>query len=257
MASGLQGFRDQQEEAVNDVHYSQERAASYDAHHAKSLRNRLTTWRERQCLREALSLGAPLGRLLDLPCGTGRFADALVGLDYNHLTIADNSPGMLARAVGAYEERLVADDKATTMPGELSSQAHASHVESSTSRFDARELSAFDIDLPDASVDFIACMRFFHHLAYAEDRERVLTEFRRVSSASSMVAITLWVDGNLGAWRRGRKAAAPLVRGFDRRRVINREQIEAEFAATGYNIVRHWDLWPGVTMWRQYLLQAP
>jgi len=216
-----QGSQQPSGDSVDDIHYSQERAASYDAHHSKSLRNRLTTWRERQCLRDALSMAAPLGRLLDLPCGTGRFADSVAGLDYQQLTIADNSPGMLARAVAAF-----ADGPRVT----------------------ALELSAFDIDLPKNSVDFIACMRFFHHLAYSEDRLQVLAEFRRVSSAS-------WVDGNLGAWRRARKNPSPLTRGFGRRRVIERTVIEEEFAAAGYTIIKHWDMWPGITMWRQYLLQ--
>lgn len=213
---------------MDDIHYSQERAAAYDAHHTKSLRNRLTTWRETQCLREALALAAPLDRLLDLPCGTGRFTDALKGFDYQRLTIADNSPQMLARAVAS-----TADNPKVT----------------------ALELSAFDIDLPEDSVDFIACMRFFHHLAYREDRQRVLNEFRRISTPSSMVAISLWVDGNLGAWRRARKTPSSLKRGFDRRRVIERAVIEEEFVTAGYTIIKHWDMWPRITMWRQYLLQ--
>ena len=215
---------------MTNIHYSQERAASYDAHHAKSLRNRLTTWREQQCLRQALVMGAPLGRVLDLPCGTGRFADALAGLDFEHLTIADNSPGMLARAVTAFSADAQDESKLTAL-----------------------ELSAFEIDLPQNSVDFIACMRFFHHLAYSEDRQRVLAEFRRISTG--MVAISLWVDGNLGAWRRARKPPAERTTGFGRRRVIKRETIEAEFAVAGYEQVRVWDMWPGLTMWRQYLLR--
>lgn len=217
---------------MNKVHYGEERAESYDAHHAKSFRNRLTTWREQQCLRQALELAAPLGRVLDLPCGTGRFAAVLAKLNFDHLTIADNSPGMLARAEDAY--------------------AAIAKTPDGSSRVVARELSAFEIDLPDKSIDTIACMRFFHHLAYAEDRQRVLTEFRRVSTG--MVAISLWVDGNLGARRRARRPAREVTPGFGRRQVIERKLFEAEFAAAGYKEVSHWDMWPGVTMWRQYLL---
>ena len=212
---------------MDNIHYSVKRAASYDEHHDKSLRNRLTTWRERQCLRKALQQAHPLSTVLDLPCGTGRFAAALEGIELKHLIMADNSPGMLERA--------------------------ANRVSRAEFSVETRQLSAFEIDLPDDSVDFIACMRFFHHLAYAEDRQQVLAEFRRISTG--MVAISLWVDGNLGARRRMRKPETTKTKGFGRRRVIKRQLIEGEFAAAGYEIVRHWDMWPGVTMWRQYLLR--
>ena len=66
---------------MDNIHYSVKRAASYDEHHDKSLRNRLTTWRERQCLRKALQQAHPLSTVLDLPCGTGRFAAALEGIE--------------------------------------------------------------------------------------------------------------------------------------------------------------------------------
>ena len=193
-------------------------------------------------------MASPLRRVLDLPCGTGRFADSLSGLDFEHLTIADNSPGMLARAVAAFEAVVVPEN------------ATAAAAESATypkTRFDARLLSAFDIDLPDNSVDFIACMRFFHHLAYAEDRQSVLAEFRRISNKESMLAVSLWVDGNLGSWRRSRKSTTLRERGFGRRRVVERAVIEQEFSDAGYTVIKYWDMWPGLTMWRQYLLQLP
>jgi SAM-dependent methyltransferase len=212
---------------MDEIHYSAERADSYVLHHDKSLRNRLTSFRERSCLNSALRIGQPYGTLLDLPCGTGRFTTALEGINFDRLIAADNSPGMLALA------------------GETLEAASIPH--------ETRLLSAFDIDLADESIDFIACMRFFHHLAFAEDRQRVLKEFHRITKR--YVAISLWVDGNLGAYRRKHRAAAPLTPGFGKRRVIAPQLIEKEFQNAGFSVIRHWDMWPRLTMWRQYLLK--
>ena len=214
---------------MNDIHYSEKRAASYAEHHNKSLRNRLTSWRERQCLNAALSVSAPHGVVLDMPCGAGRFAHALDGIEVGQIIAGDNSPGMLKQA------------ELTLAPLDIPSTV--------------KLLDAFQIDLPDKSVDFVACMRFFHHLAYAEDRARVFAELKRISKKE--IAFSLWVDGNLGAWRRRRRQQAPLTEGFGKRRLIERAVIEKEIEEAGLQVVRHWDMWPGLTMWRQYLVRVP
>ena len=72
-----------------------------------------------------------------------------------------------------------------------------------------------------------------------------------------MLAVSLWVDGNLGSWRRSRKSTTLRERGFGRRRVVERAVIEQEFSDAGYTVIKYWDMWPGLTMWRQYLLQLP
>jgi hypothetical protein len=114
--------------------------------------------------------------------------------------------------------------------------------------------SAFDIQLPDESVDFVACMRFYHHLGRPEDRKQVLAELKRV--ARRYVAVSLWVDGNLGAIRRARKPVADPQAGYGKRTCRSREEAEAEFR-TEFEIIRHYDIWPRVSMWRMYLLRKP
>ena len=213
---------------MSNIHYSKERASSYERHHKKSLRNRLTSWREQRCLHAALRHGAPYGTVLDLPCGAGRFTESLDGIEVSRVIAADNSPGMLDEAKKAL------------------ARTNYDH--------EVLLIDAFDIDLPDDAVDFVACMRFFHHVAMAEDRAKALAELRRITTG--YLAISLWVDGNLGAFNRKRKTQAPLTPGFGKRRVISRALIEAEFRQAGFEIVRHWDMWPGITMWRQYLLKV-
>lgn len=115
------------------------------------------------------------------------------------------------------------------------------------------ESSAFDIALPEKSVDFVACMRFYHHLARPEDRRTLLAELKRVSRR--YVALSLWVDGNLQGNRRLRKPQPPIVSGYGRRRCRRRDELEAEFDVAGFQIANQYDVWPGLSMWRLYLLE--
>jgi ubiquinone/menaquinone biosynthesis C-methylase UbiE len=160
-------------------HYSLDRARSYHAHHQRSLRTRLTDWREQACLTRALTDAGSPTALLDLPCGTGRFWPAALKAGVQTLIAADGSPGMLNVAAG---NRL-----SPAIPQQL------------------LETSAFVVELPDNCVDVAACLRFYHHLAMPEDRNRLLSELIRVSRQS--LIISLWVDGNYAGNRRMRKLA--------------------------------------------------
>ncbi|MEZ5559364.1 MAG: class I SAM-dependent methyltransferase [Pseudomonadales bacterium] len=208
-------------------HYRGGRAEHYEAHHRKNLRTRLTTWRERQVLVNALRDAGSPRSALDLPCGTGRFWSAFERAGVDDLIAGDASEGMLGVAAG---NRL-----GEHLPSKL--------IQS----------SAFAMDLPDDAVDFAACLRFYHHLSRREDRIRLLAELRRV--AREYVAISLWVDGNLGALRRLRRPARPVEVGYGRRICQRRHDAEAEFREAGFSIVRHYDVWPLVGMWRMYLLR--
>jgi SAM-dependent methyltransferase len=208
-------------------HYSLNRADAYEGHHEKSTRNRLTTFRERRLLLCALGLADNPEVVLDLPCGTGRFWPTVVESGAQRLIAADNSDGMLAVA-----------KRNTLAPGFPEQLINT---------------SMFAVDLPDESVDAFVCMRFFHHLAHAEDRLAALAEIRRVTRRYALVS--LWVDGNLGAWRRRRRKPPPLERRYGKRICIPRHEIEADFAAAGLSVVDSFDVWPRLTMWRLYLLE--
>lgn len=207
--------------------YSRQRAEDYVRHHRKSPRTTLTTWRERQVLTTALRLAGSPDTVLDLPCGTGRFWPAIEAAGVRELIAADNSEGMLAQAALA---RL-----SPTLPTQL------------------LRTSAFAIDLPDGCVPFVASMRFFHHLARAEDRLTALRELHRVTT--DHVAISLWVDGNVQAWRRRLQPEPVVEAGYGKRRCIARMQWEAEVARAGFSVARRWSMWPGLTMWALYLLK--
>jgi SAM-dependent methyltransferase len=202
-------------------------AEKYDQHHRNRLRTRMTTRREIGVLRKALKIAGRCPTALDLPCGTGRFWPAFADAGVGDLIAADVSQGMLDVAQ--------ANRLSSTIPSRLEC------------------MSAFNIELPDNAVTFIACMRFLHHLSLATDREQVLSELRRVSS--NFVAISLWVDGNLGARRRMRKTPPAPAQGFGRRICRPTAEVEREFQNAGFRIVQHFDVWPKLSMWRLYLLQ--
>ncbi len=214
--------------AVATDPYGGNAAHDYELHHDKSLRNRLTTWRERRVLAQALAASNDSRIVLDLPCGTGRFWPAIRAAGAEEIIAGDASDAMLTVAAG--------------------------------NRLDARapskllKLDALAIDLPDNAVTFAACMRFYHHLALADDRRQLLNELARVSSGD--IAVTLWTDGNLAAWRRRNKPAGEPTRGYGRRVCRPRAEVEQEFDAWGYDVLARHDVWPRLTMWRLYLLRA-
>ena len=204
--------------------YTLARAQHYLAHHDSTLRNKLTNWREQQVLGAALRLAGQPSTALDLPCGAGRFWPTFIRAGVHQLVAADGSAGMLQ----------VATQGNRGAPPTFAS-------------------SAFDIALADGSVEFAACLRFYHHLGRPKDRSRLLAELRRVSRR--YVAISLWVDGNLAGRRRLKRPQPEMTPGYGRRRCRVRAEVETEFEDAGFAIRAHFDVWPLLYMWRLYLLE--
>jgi ubiquinone/menaquinone biosynthesis C-methylase UbiE len=165
--------------------------------------------------------------VLDLPCGAGRFWELLARAPDRYLLAADYSQDMINAA--------------------LSFQPP--HV---AGRFKAFQTSAFEIKLPDSAVDCIFCMRLLHHYDKKEARAKILQEFRRVSRDT--VCLSLWVDGNIQAWRR-RYRNSRRTRPDQTRFLFERSQIEDEFYECGFEIVGSVDALPGFSMWRTYVLK--
>ncbi len=196
-------------------------------YHHSSSSNRLTTWRWTAVLGKALKLAGPELVALDLPCGAGLFWPAFENAGVASLIAGDISDGMLQIAQ--------ANRLSETLPARL------------------EQMSAFAVDLPDETVDFVACMRLMHHLSIPEDRKQVLRELHRVTR--EYVAVSLWVDGNLGSWRRSRKRPVIPQSGFGYQICRSRGEVEMEFKQAGFVVVDHFDVWPKLSMWRLYLLK--
>ena len=116
------------------------------------------------------------------------------------------------------------------------------------------QTSALDINLPDGSMDLVFCMRLLHHIGEPADRLTILREFARVSTGHALVS--LWVDGNYQAGRRHRLEARRSRRKYQNRFVLPAETFEQEARQAGFEIIRHVDLLPGISMWRTYVLKV-
>lgn len=195
-------------------------------HQSGGFLRRFSRWRERQLARNALAVAGEPGLVLDMPCRAGRFWSVLAEHDNRVILAADPSSESLASAASA----------------------NSPNVLQRIRTFQAPVLST---GLTSNSVDCIFSMRLLHQIEGSEERLAILREFQRVSRDT--VILSLWVDGNLKAWRRKRRARQLGVSGS--RFVVSKACIEAEFQTAGFDILTHQDLVPGIAMWRVYVLR--
>lgn len=212
--------------------YDEQHAQQYfDKHHA-SLARRLSHQRDEQLARRALALAGEPGLVLDLPSGAGRFWPLLAEKANRVIIGADNSAAMLQTACRSQPPEVV-------------------------KRVRPLQTSAFAIDLPDNAVDSIFCMRLFHHIGEAAHRKTILSEFQRVSRDS--VIVSLWVDGNIKAWRRkkleARRNSGQADGSYQNRFVLPAATVEEEFETAGFRIQERLDFLPFYAMWRVYVLR--
>lgn len=210
--------------------YDHEHATRYAHKHSDGLARRLSNWRDQHLARRALQLAGQPTLVLDLPCGAGRFWPLLCEHPGRVIVAADNSADMLEVAIATQAPEIVA-------------------------RVRTLQTSAFNIDLPDRSVDCVFSMRLLHHIGDTEHRLSILREFHRVSRDS--VIISLWVDGNYKAWKRKRLESTRNKdehRQYQNRFVLPAAQVEKELIQTGFKIVSRLDFLPRYAMWRTYVL---
>jgi SAM-dependent methyltransferase len=211
--------------------YDRQHAQAYFAKHRDGLARRLSHRRDEQLARKALALAGHPSLVLDLPSGAGRFWPLLAEQPNRVIIGADNSPDMLAVAM-ASQPRAVME------------------------RVRTLQTSAFDIDLPDRSVDCVFSMRLMHHIGEADHRLAMLREFRRVTRDTAV--ISLWVGGNYKAWKRARleqDRSRREGRGLQNRFVVAARTAEQEFRASAFQILGHFDFLPLYAMWRVYVLR--
>lgn len=212
--------------------YDEQHAQQYLHKHQDGIARRLSHQRDEQLARRALALAGEPGLVLDLPSGAGCFWPLLAEKANRVIIGADNSAAMLQIACGSQPAEVV-------------------------KRVRPLQTSAFAIDLPDNAVDSIFCMRLFHHIGEAAHRKAILSEFQRVSRDS--VIISLWVDGNIKAWRRKRLEArrnnGQADGSYQNRFVLPAATVEQEFEAAGFRIQERMDFLPFYAMWRVYVLR--
>lgn len=150
-----------------------DRARTYEQRRfGRSARMMRLNTQEREFAAHVLELAGPQSRIVDIPCGSGRFFDIFsVAREY---VMADISPNML---------RVVRE--------RFGPPAHVRLLETDVAK----------IPLPDHSADLCFCMRLFHHFDSDEVRLAALRELARVSQ--TYVALSFYCQECLRYyWRR-------------------------------------------------------
>ncbi|MBM4019616.1 MAG: methyltransferase domain-containing protein [Planctomycetes bacterium] len=175
-------------------------AASYrDRRFARSRHGRKVDAAERRIVEQLMRDLAVRGRVLDVPCGAGRFLPILAAGGRDVLG-ADAAPEMI--------------DLARRAAHDAGAGAGCSFVAA-----DARRLP-----VPDGATEFVLCMRLLHRIADAAERAAVLKELARVSRR--WVLFSFYNSRSLRGLRerlRGRYAG-------ETRRTVAREAAEAGLA---------------------------
>lgn len=220
--------RDPQKEIfkVNN-RYDNKLAKLYLEKHKSGLFRQLSNFWEQRMAARALALAGEPKAVLDLPCGAGRFWKLLGRVQDRYLVAADYSHDMIDTALNFQPPYIV-------------------------KRFKTFQTSAFEIALPDASVDCIFCMRLLHHIGDREARTKIFREFHRVTRDT--VCLSLWIDGNIQASRRNYKKYRHNQQKYTRF-LVSSKQIESEFHEEGFDIKGYVDLIPVFSMWRIYILK--
>lgn len=200
----------------------------YAEKHGETLIRRLNDRREQGLLARCLALTGHNESLVDVGCGPGRFWPTLAQSDSNELYALDVSHAMLRFA----RER---------------------HGVELASRFRLSAGSVLALPFTDQAFDTVACLRLLHHFGDAVQRRTALAELARITRR--YVVVSLWTDGNYKAWRRSRLERRRGGRAYANRYVTPRPVLDADFAASGLVPRQHFDLVPGYSQWRYYLLE--
>jgi SAM-dependent methyltransferase len=200
----------------------------YAAKHRESLGRRLNDHREQALLRRCLAVAAPDDSVADIGCGPGRFWPTIAACGAASLYALDVSHAML-------------------------SYARARHLEDEGPSFRLSAGSVLALPFADRAFDCVVAMRLIHHFGGREERRTALGELTRISRR--YLVLSLWTDGNYKSWRRARLEARRPPRSYENRHVVSRQALAEDFDAAGLVPVVHFDLVPGYSQWRYYLLE--
>jgi ubiquinone/menaquinone biosynthesis C-methylase UbiE len=182
-------------------------ARSYDRERFSDFVGRRFDALEKRAVRRLLARvrrELPRPRTLDVPCGTGRVTELLLG-EGLEVTGGDISPAMLE----------VAREKCARFAG----------------RAAFRRLDLDALDLPDGSFDLVICIRLFHHFE-TDRRCRVLRELARVSRRFVLVNVSF----SSPYYRFRRRVKRWLGQGVSKTN-STRDEIRREAGAAGLRLV--------------------
>lgn len=180
-------------------------AADYDDHRFKSKRRAKRNRLKWEAIQKALQVTQSVKKILDIPCGTGRFTPDLANQGYE----------------------VIGGDISVQMMHE------AQKLESSDTLHGYIQADAENLPFPDNSLDCIMSIRFMHHIDPAT-RIRILTDMKRVTKK------WLIIDYRHRYSFRYRMRALKLKLGLTKRVLprVSRDELEQEFTAAGVKILK-------------------
>ena len=182
-----------------------------------------------------------LGPILDLPCGYGRFSNFLLGQGHG-LVNSDLSFHMVKRARQKIEEAGGPGSDAGSVPG--SSPKQTLGVVGNAKQGLPFRAGVFPV---------VFSMRFFHHVHDPLDRETILREFLRVSSAWAVVSF--YRMNALHLFQRRLRRLTKKSR--TRIKMISPGRFEKEAEASGFEVMRVYPLIRGLHAYHIALLKKP
>ncbi len=188
----------------------------YERRRYRGADQKLVDRREKRILRKILQkLGGGSLRVLDLPCGYGRFSRLLLDNGFP-LVSSDLSFHMVKRAMERSEK---------------------SHLHSAVVA-DAKQ----GLPFKNGAFHLILSMRFFHHLHQKREREIILGEFSRVCSEWLILSYYQrnWLHSLQRILRRKLKKSKTVIK------MISRQEFYEEIEAAGFKVIKRFPVFRGI-----------
>jgi SAM-dependent methyltransferase len=199
----------------SSVPFEKHEVEEYEKKRYKGQDQRLVDRREKRILRTILGKLGGSPRVLDLPCGYGRFSRFFLDRGFS-LVSSDLSFYMVKRATERSEE----------------SNLHSGVVA------DAKQ----GLPFKNGTFSLLLSMRFFHHLHEKKERVSILSEFSRVCSDWLVLSYyeKNWLHSLQRKLRRRVKKSKTMIK------MISRREFYEEVEAAGLKVVEVFPLFRGI-----------
>lgn len=192
------------------VPFQKHEVAEYERKRYRGWDQKIVDSREKNILRRYLNkIGRQNDKVLDLPCGYGRFSELLLDAGYEQIN-CDISQSMVERACARNQELYAGPGWGAVA--------------------DAKQGLPFVTE----TFSLVFSMRFFHHLHDQEARKAILKEFSRVSRG--WVIVSFYQTNSLHVLQRHFRSK--ITKSSTRIKMLSRQDFVREAALAGLTVVR-------------------
>jgi SAM-dependent methyltransferase len=195
--------------------FKKEEVEKYERKRYRGLDQKIIDWREKKIVKKILDILPEKNLLItDIPCGYGRFSEIFKKRGFR-LINSDLSFSMVSRA------------------RERNSSSKNFYIVSDLKK---------GIPLKSGEVDCVFCFRFFHHLHSSIERERILSEFSRISR--KWVIISFYQTNKLHSFQR--KIRKRLTKSKTKIKMISLDDFRHEAEKSKLKIVKIFPVLKGI-----------